>query len=201
MKDERNASCVKQSQMIEAAVEVFQEKGFHSASMDQISLRAAVSKRTLYKHFESKENLYASIVARLSERVTDTLDVRYNPSLDIRSQLMSLALAEGALFTSPEVMAMSRMIISETLRNPELAKAAQGKVDNKSSFVALLDAAARDGTLRIPDPHVAAEEFVALLKAKAFWPVVFGGDLVTPDEMARIADEAVEMMMCRYGQV
>ena len=45
-----------------AAKDVFLEVGFERASMDVISARAQTSKRTLYAHFENKENLYLAVV-------------------------------------------------------------------------------------------------------------------------------------------
>ena len=49
-----------------AGLEVFTEKGFHLASMDDIAERAGVSKPILYQHFSSKNELYLGI---LDERV------------------------------------------------------------------------------------------------------------------------------------
>ncbi|WP_165390348.1 TetR/AcrR family transcriptional regulator [Thalassococcus sp. S3] len=197
--DEEHAPRTKRAQIIDAALWEFQEKGFALAHMDQISLRAGVSKRTLYKHFESKENLFHSIVEALSLRIQDTLELRYERDRDIEAQLTALAWAEGRLFMSPEVMAMSRMIISETLRNPALAAEIQGRIDKKPAFTAMLKAAAADGQLEISDPDAAADEFIALIKAKAFWPVVFGADIVSESRMADIVQSSVDMIMCRYA--
>ena len=180
-------------------MEEFQEKGFSAASMDRVSARAGVSKRTVYKYFESKEKLFRSIVGVLSERFTDMLDIRYDPNRAIRGQLVDLAWAEGRLLISRDVMAMARMIISEILRNPELAEAAQGKMDKTAAFAEMLRAATVHGQLNVADPEEAAVEFVGLIKAKAFWPVIFGADLVTEDQMARVVDDSVDMIMCRYG--
>jgi len=44
------------------AKDVFLDTGFERASMDQIAARAETSKRTLYAHFENKENLYLAVV-------------------------------------------------------------------------------------------------------------------------------------------
>ncbi|WP_195819063.1 TetR/AcrR family transcriptional regulator [Roseobacter sp. MH60115] len=190
--------CSKRGQIIEAAVQEFQDKGFAAASMDTISARAGVSKRTLYKYFESKHNLFQSIVATLSERITDTLDIRYDSSRDIRTQLTDLAWAEGRLLSSPAVMAMSRMIISETLRSPVLAAEVQGKIDKKSAFVAMLRAAHDDGALDVADADTAADEFIALIKAKAFWPVVLGEEMLTNAQMEAVVKSSVDMMIARY---
>ncbi|MEM7598076.1 MAG: TetR/AcrR family transcriptional regulator [Pseudomonadota bacterium] len=190
----------KRDQIIEAAVAEFQEKGFAAASMDRISAKAEVSKRTVYKHFESKENLFRSIVAILSERISDSLNIQYQSGVPIRDQLTELAWAEGRLLISPDVMSMARMVVSETLRNPELAAETQGKIDSTSSITEMMRAATEDGQLNIADPEGAADEFLALIKSKAFWPVLFGADIVTEAEMAAIVESCVSMILSRYGK-
>ena len=101
--------------------------------------------------------------------------------------------------TSPDVMATTRMVMSEVLRSPELVEENQEKTDFKASFEQMLRAADADGQLSIEDPRQAAEEFISLIKGKAFWPVVFGAPVVTPDEMSELIESSVEMMMRRYA--
>lgn len=189
----------KRRAILDAAIAEFQEKGFVSASMDRISARAEVSKRTVYKHFESKENLFRAIVDLLSERLADVQEVRYIPGQPIRDQLLALGRAEGRLLMSPDVMAMARMLVSETLRNPELAEAAQGKIDKTAAFVAMFEAAHADGALVLDNPTDAAGEFLGLIKAKAFWPVIFGAEIATAEEMAQIVSRSVELILSRYA--
>lgn len=192
-----NAS--KHAQIIEAAVAEFQEKGFAAASMDRISARAEVSKRTLYKYVESKENLFRSIVIELSSRFAEVVETRYEKGRDVREQLTELAWAEGRILMSPDVMAMSRMVISETLRNPVLAAEAQGRLDKTAAFIDMLRDAAEDGQLQIDDPEKAGREFIGLIKARAFWPLLFSGSVLSEAEMAETIENSVEMMISRYG--
>ena len=199
MVENNTPSACKNAQIIEAAVAEFQENGFASASMDRISARAAVSKRTLYKHFESKDNLFRSIVMELAGRFAGMQDIRYVPGRDIREQLLELAWAEGRILMRPDVMAMARMIISETLRNPALAEAAQGKIDKTATFIRMIEDAAADGQLRVENPEVAGQEFIGLIKAKAFWPMLFSGSVVSEADMTDIVESAVDMIMSRYG--
>jgi len=54
--------------ILEAALEVFSHKGFHPATMDEIAEKGGVGKGTLYRHFETKEKLFAELVRiRLEE--------------------------------------------------------------------------------------------------------------------------------------
>ncbi|CUJ13545.1 TetR/AcrR family transcriptional regulator [Cognatishimia activa] len=199
MNDSSGQDSVKNSQIVEAATAEFLENGFANASMDRISARAEVSKRTVYKHFESKENLFRELIRRHLAKFTETVNVTYDKDRDIREQLLDLARAEGTLLTSEEVMLTTRLVMSEILRRPDLVEKTQEKTDFKAAFVNLLRKAAEDDKLRIEDANAAADEFLALIKGKAFWPVVFGAPVVSEEEMARIVENSVDMMMSRYA--
>ncbi|MEM7522459.1 MAG: TetR/AcrR family transcriptional regulator [Pseudomonadota bacterium] len=189
----------KREQIIQAATAEFQENGFAAASMDRISARASVSKRTVYRYFESKEALFQTLITEHWSKFAESLSVTYEPGRDIREQLAALGRAEGRLLTSPDVMATTRMVMSELLRSPGLAGQSQEKIDFKASFETMLSEATADGRLDVADPQAAAKEFLALLKARAFWPVIFGEPVVSEEEMEQIVDSSVEMMISRYG--
>ena len=48
--------------ILSVAKDVFLELGFERTSMDEVAARAATSKRSLYAHFESKENLFLAVI-------------------------------------------------------------------------------------------------------------------------------------------
>jgi len=61
----------RRAQLLRAAREIFVAQGFHAAAMDEIAVRAGVSKPVLYQHFPSKLKLY---LALLDETKDDLLD-------------------------------------------------------------------------------------------------------------------------------
>ena len=58
-------------QILDAAVAVFAERGFHAASMDSVAERVGVTKPVLYDHFGSKEGLLLGCVGRAREELLD----------------------------------------------------------------------------------------------------------------------------------
>lgn len=58
-------------QLLDVAGQVFADKGYHSAAMDDIALAAGVSKPVLYQHFPSKLDLYLALVDRASEEIVE----------------------------------------------------------------------------------------------------------------------------------
>src|SRR5919107_916932 len=54
----------RRGQLLAAASEVFVDRGYHAAGMDEIADRAGVSKPVLYQHFSSKLELYLAVLQR-----------------------------------------------------------------------------------------------------------------------------------------
>jgi AcrR family transcriptional regulator len=78
---------VREQQMLEVAGEVFAERGFHAASMDEIAERADISKPMLYAYFGSKDGLYAAYVERAGADLLAAMDAAVDPSLDPERQV------------------------------------------------------------------------------------------------------------------
>lgn len=189
----------KRRQIVKAAVAEFRELGFAGASMDRVAARAGVSKRTVYNHFESKEALFRAILDLMAVEIAEALDVTYQPGRPIREQLFALASAEGRLLTSPRFMNLARMVMAETIRDPALAGEMSQRLERLSIFNDFMEAAARDGALRIPEVARATQQFLGLIKAQAFWPAIYSGQDVSRDEMARIVETTVEMFLKEYA--
>ena len=52
----------KRQQLIETATRLFAEHGFHATGIDRIAREAGVSKKTMYSHFRSKEELILAVL-------------------------------------------------------------------------------------------------------------------------------------------
>jgi AcrR family transcriptional regulator len=60
--------------ILQAAEEIFTEKGFYEASMDEIAARVGIAKGTLYLHFASKEKLSIAIFTREMEHLVEEVE-------------------------------------------------------------------------------------------------------------------------------
>ncbi|MEO0821867.1 MAG: TetR/AcrR family transcriptional regulator [Pseudomonadota bacterium] len=190
----------KRAQIIDAAVAEFRELGFAGASMDRVAARANVSKRTVYNHFESKDGLFRAILEIMAAEANAAFDIAYAPGAPIRAQLVALGWAEGQLLTSPDFMKLARMVVGETMRDPALAAEMNEKMARIAVFREFIEAAAADGALSVPDPARATEQFLGLIKAQAFWPVVFSGEIVSKAEMSAIVETTVDMFLKEYAR-
>jgi AcrR family transcriptional regulator len=58
----------KREQLIQAALDLFSSKGYHAVGVDAISEKAGITKKTLYHHFKSKEELILAALRHYDER-------------------------------------------------------------------------------------------------------------------------------------
>ncbi|WP_428674869.1 TetR/AcrR family transcriptional regulator [Roseibium sp.] len=189
----------KKKQIVEAAIAEFQERGYAGASMDRISERAQVSKRTVYNHFESKDVLFKAINQCLADQVNSALELPHDPDLPIRDALVRLGWAEGELMINPCFMSLARMIMSETIRDPELAADMDSRLTKLSVFTEFMEQATREGKLTAGDPSLAATQFLGLIKSRSFYPNIHSGKVTGRAEMEKIIEESVDMFLARYG--
>ena len=59
---------LRREQILEAAIKVFSEKGFHPAKMQEVANAAGVSNGTVYNYFRSKDEVLLALLAQLAER-------------------------------------------------------------------------------------------------------------------------------------
>lgn len=68
----------RRAQLLDHAVDVFAERGYHGTSMDDIAGRAGVTKPVLYQHFTSKSHLYGTIVRAVGTEITELIRASYD---------------------------------------------------------------------------------------------------------------------------
>jgi TetR/AcrR family transcriptional repressor of mexJK operon len=150
-----------------AAERCFLRHGFGAVSMDAIAREAAVSKATVYAHFADKAALFGAVIARLNERFGGFSADALDPEA-IEASLTTIARGFLELVLSPEAIALNRIIIAEVTRFPELGEAfwQAGPARSRAQIEAFLHRATAAGTLAVPDPRQAAEQFVALARGE-----------------------------------
>lgn len=102
----------RREQILVAATRAFAESGFAATSLDDVAAEAAISRDMLYRHFESKADLYRAVLGRACDRLAAATGSPEftDSSLDA---LLSAAAAEPAGF---------RLLFHHAAREPEFRK-------------------------------------------------------------------------------
>lgn len=63
----------RRQQLLEVALQVFGELGFHPTSMNDVAEAAGVTKPVLYQHFRSKRDLYREVLTDVGGQILDAI--------------------------------------------------------------------------------------------------------------------------------
>lgn len=72
----------RRKQIMDAALELFSEHGFHQVSINQIAKEAGISKGLMYNYFESKDELIKTIIYKGIDEMLDNLDPDHDGILE-----------------------------------------------------------------------------------------------------------------------
>lgn len=78
---------VRERQILDAAVRVFSDAGYHQASMDEVSSVAGISKPMIYAYLGSKEDLFTACIRRESASLIEAVAAGAKPGLAADIQL------------------------------------------------------------------------------------------------------------------
>ncbi|WP_030142477.1 TetR/AcrR family transcriptional regulator [Pseudomonas fluorescens] len=190
----------KREAILQAAIAEFRSSGFEVTSMDRIAATAGVSKRTVYNHFPSKEELFAEILNRLWNSITAEQDMPYRSQAPLRKQLQTLLQAKLQLLADENFLDLARIAIAATIHSPERAQDMVSRMgEREEGLTAWIRQAQADGRLKPVEPAFAAQQMHGLLKTFAFWPQVsMGQPSLTQEEQTRVIESALDMFLSRY---
>ncbi|MEU2734029.1 TetR/AcrR family transcriptional regulator [Streptomyces sp. NPDC007095] len=87
VKNKRMPRAVREQQMLDAAVRTFGQRGYRSASMDEIADLAGVSKPLVYLYLNSKEDLFTACIRREAAALTTAVRAGVQSGLPADRQL------------------------------------------------------------------------------------------------------------------
>lgn len=180
---------------------VFLEEGLHGARMERIAETASVSKRTLYKHFESKEVLFDEITKSVLETLSSMHIPEFDPNASLEDQVLEALRIYYSHVTAEPFMIGARVLIGELMRSPDFAH-------RFNKEFALIDAPLAEflaggiacGELKANAPNVASDRLLALFKATIFIPLLTHESSVTSSEnMQRVARESTDIFLRQFA--
>ncbi len=196
----KSRSEIKHDAIVGAAKRAFLEFGIQGTSMDKLAEMAEVSKRTVYNHFSSKEQLVLHMLSELWAQAMVDVDVPYTTEEPLEDQLLRLVEAEIELVSGEEFLGLSRAAAEYYMFQPEKLQDAMAEFPNDATALhRWLMAAMDDGRLRRSDVQLAFDQLHSLVKGSCYWPQLLGFKTgVTDDEKTELARESVAMFLSHY---
>src|SRR5258708_37659733 len=149
------------TQILDAAVACFAKRGFHQASMHDISAEAGISVGLIYRYFQNKEAVISAMADRHKQEIQEILErARQAPGL-----LESLEVLFTAHCGEKEPQVVSAFVVdlfAEASRNPHVAELVRDVCETSMSGVTGLIAQSPEAKARNLTPREMAELILAV---------------------------------------
>ena len=147
------------AEIISAAIHVFAEHGFAAAKLDDVAKRAGVAKGTLYRYFETKDEMFRAVV---QQAITASLEATEKAAHAEQASIVDLIpmLLERATgrMGDKRFPAIARMVLAESRTFPDLAAIWHDQLVSRmlALLAGLIANAQAEGEVRSGDPKLYA---------------------------------------------
>jgi len=183
--------------IIAIAAKLFLEHGFERTTMAEVAARLGGSKSTLYRYFATKDELFAAVMMAAVKSQGDELVRLLGQDAPIADRLRAFGRTYLTLNTSPDVVALNRIMIAEGERARLGALFYErGPLHAWRAFREFVAKNMPVGSLAVADPWRAAMMFKGLLEADLLERRMRGAiTSVTEDQIASTVDQAAELFL------
>jgi AcrR family transcriptional regulator len=183
---------------VDAAKDLFLERGFGSVSMDELAMAAGVARRTLYNQFASKEEIFREMLLGVSRQLEHAFPPGIETRGDVEDVLRLVARVIVDLHKNPEYLGFLRMVVADSRQFPWIAKEFASVMEPQTERLIRYFAHLTDlGILNCQDPTLAAHQFMGIINEFSLWPWLIAreGELASDKD---VVEEAVRMFLLRY---
>jgi AcrR family transcriptional regulator len=187
--------------IMEAARNHFYLHGFERASVDAIAAEAGVSKMTIYSNFGSKEGLFEALVQDGTDRVMGgSAGVEAMDPMQPRKALLEVGKQFLALTREEHTLGKFRSLYGAASAQPEACRAfyRQGPERLTGELAAYLRRANDAGTLKVKNPRLAADLFLAMFLGDGHFRGLLMLEMPDAREDKALLREAVRVFLAAY---
>lgn len=198
MKQRRRRPAARPAEILDAALELFAERGFDATRLEDVASRAGLSKAAIYLYFKDKTSLLQAIVQNLvgaNIAVAEALVANHEgPAEPAIRQLLAVIANRLAATRLPFIL---KLIISESRAHPEIGRWYLDTVILKAMplFRALIEKGIAQGEFRPVNADLAVKSIVAPMLLAALWKAVFEPLGAAPIDAAALADTHADLLI------
>jgi AcrR family transcriptional regulator len=178
----KTAAIERDQRLIEVATRLFLDRGFDATSLDAVAEAARVSKPTVYARYGDKRGLFTAVLRREISRwlapLSAAAETQLGSSSDISVEQRLVEIGREMLnFTcGPDAMAFSRMMTSQAINFPDIAKLGkeEGWLKAVATTARFFDHLVAQGALDLDDTTIAAEVFLDVVVGHTHRMATFG---------------------------
>ena len=190
----------KRREIVATAWEVFRAKGFEGASMSDVAETLGGSKATLYRYFQSKEQLFTAALEDIIEEAATAAFHHFASDGDLKRRFLNFARAYLNARLTDDSLAVERALVAEGKRSNmgELMRS-RFIVPHWRRLATSIDQEMQAGRLRRADPMLATWHLRGLIEADIIERGLHGDRSITAHELETAAVAGVEAFLRAYA--
>ena len=163
-------------QILDAALDVFAERGYAAARLEDVAARAGVAKGTIYLHFADKRSLFMDLVRGAAAPMIERIGELAATDAPIDQLLRGLADKFQAEVLGTRRKEVFRLVIAEAGRFPEIAEFYHRDIVSRILPLLrdVLGRAARRGEIPVGVEQALPHLFLAPFFMSITWDGLFG---------------------------
>ncbi len=199
-KTSKSAAERRRQAMMEAAYELFIEKGYVAVTVDEIIQRSGGSKSTLYKFFGNKEGILGAVIEALANEMLGEMQVGILSDRPLREGLERMGFTVGRLALSANAINQYRLAIANVAVFPDLARLwfDKGPGTTFNGIAEYLKKEVAIGRLDIENPAIAAQFFLGMIICKDNILMSIGDAGPSDIDLKAIVKAAVDVFLAAY---
>jgi AcrR family transcriptional regulator len=169
-------------EVLDAALDLFIERGFASTRVEDIAARAGLSKGAVYLYFPSKEAVLEGIVRRAMVPIASTaMEMVQSYAGDPRTIITLVMKSISKRLTEPRTIAIPKLMMREMINFPDFAKMYREEVLDRviPMITGLLRTGIAEGYLRPVDPELTIRSIIGPIMLHVLLDEVFN---IRPDD-------------------
>ncbi len=184
----------RQRQILEAAVTVFAEKGYHRATIKDIARTAGIADGTIYNYFKNKQDVMLNIVLQMAEIGQLMENVEQVAEMLSPAQLLRM-IFQNRLRTLKNNLPLTRAIFPQIITDPELKRMFSEKLlqPNFDKGVQIFQMYADRHQLGDADPEIIVRGLFSVIFGNIMLAML--GDMVILNEAEAFSDSMTRLFL------
>ncbi|HWQ85261.1 TetR/AcrR family transcriptional regulator [Brevundimonas sp.] len=186
------------AEILAAALEVFAERGFQAARLEEVAKRAGVSKGALYLYFETKADLFRAVVTDAISPNLERVKMMATAAVPFEQAVrMGVGMLARTVVTDRRITGVVKLVIAESRNHPELATIWHETVVQPGIVLmsGLIAAAQERGEVRPGDPRLFAFGIMGPMILSMVWRETFEPIGAEPVDVAKLADQHLDTVL------
>jgi AcrR family transcriptional regulator len=159
------------SEIVEAALALFGERGFAATRLEDVALRAGVSKGTVYLYFPTKEDLFRAVLRQGLLPNLEAMEAAVAADQGPAPALLHQIAERLVGLLDSDLTAIPKLVLAESGNFPAIAQLYADEVVTRAMalLTGILTRGIERGELRRIDPQSAIPSFIAPFLMMALW--------------------------------